>query len=286
MHNALLIGDSLTAELLFVRLREANVSAHSIPTDVAIELGDELKTLASTADIVVICGSGRSSQSLVDALPSDAKILDISPTFRTCDDWLYGFHDDSVTQQLKSAKRVSNPGCIATATLLILRTLNSIPKFKNDGMLYVDALCGYSSGGRRLIEKMGHGEQSFLSSFGKVHYQVPEIKTHGPYEGNVLIVPKVMDAYAGTLVSVFVPNISKSMFDSALTAMKFADVVLDAENPHKMKIDYWAGKEGACIASRDISNGCHIVCCIDNLLKGCVSTAMKSISLMIGMNDE
>ncbi len=281
MHNALLIGDSLTAELLTTRLQETHIAVKCISTDAANVLGDDLKQVAANVDIVVICGSGRSSQSLVDALPNDAKILDISPTFRTQSGWLYGFHDVSTRQQLKTSKRVSNPGCIATATLLILRTLNSIPEFDNSGMLYVDTLCGYSSGGRRLIDKMKHGEQSFLSSFGKVHYQVPEIKMHGTYQGNVLIVPKVMNAYAGTMVSLFVPDVSKIQFDSALTKMNFVDVALVDESPHKLRVDYWAGKEGACIASRDISNGCHIVCCLDNLLKGCVSTAMDSISIML-----
>jgi N-acetyl-gamma-glutamyl-phosphate reductase len=110
-------------------------------------------------DLVILClhddaagdrigGDGRSiAESTGGPGP---RIIDASTAHRTHADWVYGFPELSSAQReaVRTAQRVSNPGCYATGAIAIVRPLIDAGLIPNDFALTLPAVSGYSGGGR------------------------------------------------------------------------------------------------------------------------------------------
>lgn len=49
-----------------------------------------------------------------------------------------------------------------------------------------------------------------------------------------------------------------------------------------MPANFWEDKAGAWLGVTEIDGGCQVVCCIDNLRKGSVDTAIRNLKSMLG----
>ncbi|KAL7547720.1 hypothetical protein ACHAWF_010995 [Thalassiosira exigua] len=81
-------------------------------------------------------------------------VIDASTAFRVDDDWTYGFPELSKSQKesIKHSKRISNPGCYPTGFVALVRPLVDAGIVPPDAPLTVNAVSGYSGGGKGLIE--------------------------------------------------------------------------------------------------------------------------------------
>ncbi|NQV54425.1 MAG: N-acetyl-gamma-glutamyl-phosphate reductase [Rhodospirillales bacterium] len=183
-----------------------------------IHLGDDRrkdlaarKEAVNGADISILClpdDAAREAVSLIDN--PDARVIDASTAHRTAEGWVYGFpeYDGGQADKIKSASRVSNPGCYAISSVSILHPLISAGLLPADHPVTINAVSGYSGGGKALIaafEDPGvpdHTDSNyFLYGLGLEHKHTEEIRVLGSLKNRPLFVPSVGRFAQGMAVS-------------------------------------------------------------------------------------
>src|SRR5205085_1682413 len=91
---------------------------------------------------------------IIDSMGVDApKVLDASSAHRVAPAWVYGFPELEPGQadRIKGAAKVSNPGCYPTGAVALLRPLVDAGLLPSDHPVTINAVSGYSGGGRSMI---------------------------------------------------------------------------------------------------------------------------------------
>src|SRR5437763_17063796 len=161
-------------------------------------------------DLVVLClpdDVARESAALADELGSDApKLLDASTAHRVDPDWIYGFPEMAPGQdrRIAGAGKVANPGCYPTGAIGLLRPLVEAGLVPPDYPIAINAVSGYSGGGRSLIEAHDRdsGPAFELYALGLEHKHVPETQLYAGLTRRPIFVPSVGHFRQGMLVSV------------------------------------------------------------------------------------
>ncbi len=169
------------------------------------------KALMSGVDLVVLClpdDAAKEAVALADELGSKApKIVDASTAHRVAPGWVYGFAelDAKQAQKIKKAKRVANPGCYPTGAIALIRPLVDAGIIPKKYPVTVNAVSGYSGGGKSMIEsyEVTKTAPSFeLYGLGLEHKHVPELMEYGHLKRRPIFVPSVGNFKQGMLVSV------------------------------------------------------------------------------------
>lgn len=259
--------------------------------------------LVQTADISVLCLPDESAQELVAAAPEASKILDASSAFRTAKNWVYGLPEMQPTQRdaIRSATRVSNPGCYPTAVILLLRPLFSAGLLPADAAITVFAQSGYSGGGSSLIrayECQGGGKHPGNRPYALTdgHKHVPEMQMYSGIGSDIMFLPSVSDYYQGMLVQIPVHAdiINGSLSPPAVLACwqdSYADAPLI-----QIATDASALPENGYLNPAGLANTDHLELSLfgnekklwltarsDNLGKGAAGAAVQNLNLMLGM---
>ena len=171
---------------LEIRRRLAGVASLSVLSIAADKRKDEAERLAMMrqADLVVLClpdGAAKEAVALIASLGSDApKVVDASSAHRVADGWVYGFPemDRGQAAAIKGATRVSNPGCYPTGAIALIRPLVEAGLMPADYPVTVNAVSGYSGGGRSMIEayEAGKAPDFELYGLGLEHKHLPEMQ--------------------------------------------------------------------------------------------------------------
>lgn len=190
-------------------LAAPGVELVSIPPEDRKDPGVKTEILASV-DIAVLClpdDAARETAQIIASLGEDGpRILDASTAHRIDPAWVYGFPEleKGQAQRIAAAERVANPGCYATGAIAILRPLVDAGILPPDYPLSINAVSGYSGGGRQMIEAYeAHRAPLFeLYALGLGHKHLPEIVTYGGLAGPPIFVPSVGNFREGMVVSV------------------------------------------------------------------------------------
>ncbi len=165
--------------------------------------------LMGDVDLVVLClpdDAARESAALVASLDHPPRLLDASTAFRTSPGWVYGFPEMEPGQDtaIAAAPRVSNPGCYATGAVALLRPLVAAGLIPADHPLSINAVSGYSGGGRTMIEahERSGGPAFELYGLGLGHKHVPEVIVHARLAARPIFVPSVGHFRQGMIVSI------------------------------------------------------------------------------------
>jgi N-acetyl-gamma-glutamyl-phosphate reductase len=167
--------------------------------------------LMREVDLVVLClpdDAAKEAASIAGGLGADApKIIDASTAHRVAPGWVYGFAelDGKQADAIRAAERVANPGCYPTGAIALLRPLVDAGIIPKDHPITVNAVSGYSGGGKSMIEsyEVTKSAPAFeLYALGLEHKHVPELMTYAHLTRRPIFVPSVGNFKQGMLVSV------------------------------------------------------------------------------------
>ncbi|MFM2065275.1 MAG: hypothetical protein RLZZ584_184 [Pseudomonadota bacterium] len=169
----------------------------------------ERARLLNAADVAFLClpdAAAREAAALVNN-PATC-LIDASTAHRTQAGWAYGLPELALEQRavLRQAKRIANPGCHATALVLLLRPLVDAGLLPADLALNATSITGYSGGGKKMIEQYQAGGDARLQSprpyaLGLAHKHIPEVMAHGRLSTRPIFLPVVANFYKGLAVS-------------------------------------------------------------------------------------
>lgn len=258
------------------------------------------RDLLAVVDIAILClpdDAAKETVALCDALGAQApRVLDASTAHRVAPGWVYGFPELCATQPgaIAQAARVANVGCYATASIALLRPLIDAGLLSPAQPLTINAVSGYSGGGRQMIEayESGAAPAFELYALGLEHKHIPEIMAYSKLTARPLFVPSVGNFRQGMLVSI---PLALDTLAGAPTATAFQDAYARhyANAPHVRLMPTPASGKLDALALNDTDDmevfvfgnpaqrQVVLVARLDNLGKGASGTAVQNLDLMI-----
>ncbi len=260
------------------------------------------RDIMAECDLVILClpdDAAREAVALADALGPDApKLIDASTAHRVDPGWTYGFPEMMPGQgrQIAGAERVANPGCYPTGAIGLLRPLVEAGLVPRDYPIAINAVSGYSGGGRGMIEAHDHdGGPAFeLYALGLEHKHVAETERYAGLTRRPIFVPSVGHFRQGMLVSVplhldALPGRPRGAdLNDALAAFyegcEYVQVVAPAADG---KLEPQAlndtNRLELSVYANESRRQAVLVARLDNLGKGASGAAVQNLGLMLGL---
>lgn len=259
------------------------------------------RALFAQADVVALCLPDAAAREAV-ALAPEARFLDASTAHRVADGWVYGLPELAVGQRerIAGAARVANPGCYPTGFVLSVGPLIDSGLLPANVPLRVNALSGYSGGGKALIAKAeadGTAEWPARAyGLGLNHKHLPEMRAYAGTTHAPLFAPTVGHYHSGMIVQVglfaselagdaaavrqvLAERYAEESFVHVHPLNADADVLEDGfldpigrNGTNHVDLLVFAHAEQVLLASR-----------YDNLGKGAAGAAVQNLNLMLGL---
>ncbi len=249
---------------------------------------DPSAVAAKRADAVVLAlpnGKAGDYVAAIDAQAQDAVVVDLSADYRFDDDWYYGL-PELTRGRYSGQKRISNPGCYATAMQLAIAPLldqlagppqcfgvsgysgaGTTPSDKNNVELLRDNLMPYS-----LTDHMHEREVS--RQLGVPVEFMPHVAPH--FRGITMT------------VNLWLQQPAKVDEIRALYRDRYASEPLVRVIDEAPWVSRIAGRHGVEIGGFTVAPGGKrvvVVATLDNLLKGAATQAMQNLNLAFGFEE-
>ncbi len=268
----------------------------------------ERARLLNAADIAFLClpdAAAREAATLVTN-PRTC-VIDASTAHRTAPGWVYGLPElvHGQREAIRAGKRISNPGCHATAFILLLRPLVDAGLVPACTAVTATSITGYSGGGKKMIEQYQQatlGGDAALSAprpygLSLAHKHVPEMMAHTGLSARPIFMPMVSNFYKGLTVSVpldlrdgratpeslhaaYAQHYAGEQFvrvmplrDPATLASGFFDVQADNDT-NFADIFVFGSEDQALVLAR-----------LDNLGKGASGAAVQAMNVHLGVDE-
>jgi len=168
------------------------------------------KALMAEVDVVILClpdDAAKEAVALADSLGEKSpRIIDASTAHRVAEGWTYGVPElaPGQAETIATSMRVTNPGCYPTGGILLLRPLVDAGIIPADYPITVNAVSGYSGGGKSMIQAYEAGTAPSFELYGlaMTHKHVPELQKYSKLTRRPIFVPSVGNFRQGMLVSV------------------------------------------------------------------------------------
>ena len=267
----------------------------------------ERARLLNAADVAFLCLPDAAAREAV-ALVTNPKtcVIDASTAHRTVAGWTYGLPELAAGQRgaIRASKRISNPGCHATAFLLLLRPLVQAGLLPADAAISATSITGYSGGGKSMIAQYEAGGDSKLQSprpygLALVHKHLPEMTAHTGLARPPVFMPVVASYYKGLAVSVglqldqFRPGTTGAQVQQALAAHYAGERfvrVMPLADPDTLAAGFFDVQ--ACNDTNNaelfvFANDRQVVLIsrLDNLGKGASGAAVQAMNLHLGLDE-
>ncbi|PZO02011.1 MAG: N-acetyl-gamma-glutamyl-phosphate reductase [Hyphomicrobiales bacterium] len=264
------------------------------------------KQMMADVDLVVLClpdDAAKESVALADELGgASPKIVDASTAYRVAPDWVYGFAElaPGHAAKIANANRVSNPGCYPTGAIALLRPLVDAGLLAQDHPITINAVSGYSGGGKSMIEayEAGTAPAFELYGLGLKHKHLPELQEYARLTRRPIFIPSVGDFRQGMLVSIplhldLLPGKPKAADLQDALAEHYAGSTYVSVVPASQaggKLEPEALNDTNRLELRvfgdDDLRQAVMVAKLDNLGKGASGAAVQNIRLMLGLAEK
>ena len=261
------------------------------------------KDMMAEVDLVVLClpdDAAKESTALADSLGNAApKLLDASTAHRVHPDWTYGFAEmlPGQADRIGTSRKVANPGCYPTGGIGLLRPLVDAGLLPADYPVTINAVSGYSGGGKSMIQahETDGGPAFELYGLGLEHKHVPETQLYGGLTRRPIFVPSVGHYRQGMLVSVplhldTLPGKPTGADLHAALEARYAgcDLVRVVPPPADGKLEPEALNDTdrleLYVHANEKRHQAVLVARLDNLGKGASGAAVQNIRLMLGLH--
>ena len=309
MHKVFVDGQEGTTGIeIHERLSIRNdVEILTIASDKKKDLAERAKYL-NEADIVFLCLPDDAAKESVSLITNpNVKVIDASTAHRVADDWDYGIAELSPAhrENIKNAKRVTNPGCHATGFIMAMYPLVKEGLVAPDFPCSCYSLTGYSGGGKKMIESYEDPANKDdvrcpkIYGLGLAHKHLPEMKKRSNIISTPIFTPIVAPFYRGMNVTTpIIPSLMKKS--------------MSAKELHAFYSQYYSGERFVKIMPFGIeteikqgflsAEGCNhtneihfyifgndeqilVVAQLDNLGKGASGAAIQNMNIMTGTDE-
>ncbi len=261
------------------------------------------RDMMTEVDLVVLClpdDAAKESAALAASLGNKApKVLDASTAHRVDPNWVYGFAEmiPGQADRIASAQRVANPGCYPTGGIGLIRPLIDAGLMATDHPITINAVSGYSGGGKGMIadHETTSGPAFELYGLKLEHKHVPESQLYGGLTRRPIFVPSVGHFRQGMLVSIplhldTLPGKPTGADLRAALEKHYAgcDLVRVMSPQDDGKLEPEALNDTDRLELYVHANEKHrqavLVARLDNLGKGASGAAVQNINLMLGLH--
>lgn len=257
------------------------------------------------ADIAILCLPDDAAREAV-ALASDAgtRFIDASTAHRTHPDWVFGFGELNADQKqaIAQAQFVSNPGCYSTGAIALIAPLVQAGIFPADYPTTINAVSGYSGGGKQMIAQMENPDADgailanhFSYATTLAHKHVPEIVTRSELTRSPVFTPNVGRFAQGMLVHVPLhldllndePDL-RAVYRALRDHYEGQEIVqvvplIDSQEISRLDPEQLAGQDTMrlYVFGLEGDGRVNLTAQLDNLGKGASGAAVQNLDLMI-----
>ena len=253
------------------------------------------------SDFAILCLPDDAARQAADLLQPDSntRVIDASSAHRTASGWIYGFPEIVGQQVVAGAKKVSNPGCYPTGFLALVVPLVRAKQLPVTWPLTINAVSGYSGGGKQMIGQFQGEEAHDVAwrgyGYGFGHKHLPEMQKKSGLKYPPVFAPAVIPAFRGMVLEVPLPleampsastadcmrdTLREAYADSPLirvrgSEMTSLDLMRDMEPNDGLELFVFASEDGG---------QARLVARLDNLGKGASGAAVQNLNLMAGLD--
>ena len=264
----------------------------------------------SKADLIFLCLPDQDAKLMVAEIEknfgSTKVIIDASTAHRVSEGWVYGFPELQRTQrmQIKQSNRISNPGCYPTGALALIRPLVDNKIISNSSLLVINAISGFTGGGKKLIEFFSKNEKDKFYHYSTFlnHKHNQEIKHYSLLDKSPVFCPSVASFPQGMAVSVplhydwFSSNVKGKdifeLFKDNYTSEPLVTINALNSKDHLADNGFLSPEVligtnfiDISIFSNDKSGQIWLISRLDNLGKGASGAALQNMNLRFGFDE-
>lgn len=260
---------------------------------------DARRAAFAEADVAILCLPDDAAREAVELTRDlDVRLIDASTAHRVDERWVYGFPElsDDLRDRIAEARLVSNPGCYATGAIAILAPLIEAGLIDEDEPLAINAVSGYTGGGKALIAEYDDegAPAHFIYGLNQRHKHLPEIMAQSGLMVQPVFAPAVGNFAQGMAVQLPLhlddERTLKALFEALADhydGQQFVQVVPSASlgarivptalnGTNLLQLSVHGDDEGGCAT---------VVAVLDNLGKGASGAAVQNLNIMLDLDE-